>query len=460
LTVAASASKHTKDATPESGRLENRLLVSILLLGAALRVGMAFYLGNQVDPVPAAYDQVFYHDVALNLLAGRGFSFTNPPWPFIEPGAPTAYVPFLYQLFLAGVYKVAGVYPLVARIVQALMCSLLPWLVYLLTRRIVSGSSAAVPSRWQAKAGAISLTAAAITAFYAYFVFYSAALMTEGLYLLMVAASLLLTYDLAGQSMPPSIRRWAAWGLATGVTIVMRQVFMPVSAVLFLWVAWRLRGRHAPRVWLPRATVAVAVIAAVILPWTIRNYLVFDRFLLLNSQTGQVFWNANHPYLGTEFEGSPMFQIPADLEGTNEAVLDRELMKRGLQLVLDDPMRFVLLSLDRIPRYFWFWPSATSSTLSNVSRTLSFGLFVPFMIVGIVLSLREWRRWSQLYVFILLYSGIHVVSWVQVRYRMPVDLALVPFAALALVALTEYARSRSGRRVIEPAAMPGGSNGR
>jgi hypothetical protein len=450
---------------PETGRLESRVLVGILLVGAALRVGMAFYLGNQVEPIAAAYDQVFYHDVALNLLAGRGFSFTNPPWPFIEPGAPTAYVPFLYQLFLAAIYKVAGVYPLVARIVQALICSLLPWLMYLLTRRIVSGASASTASRWEGKAGAVSLAAAAVTAFYAYFIFYSAALMTEGLYLLMVATSLLLTYDLAGQG-DPSVRRWAAWGLAIGVTIVMRQVFMPISVVLFLWVVWRLWGRHSWRLWLPRAAAAGVVIAAVILPWTIRNYLVFDRFLLLNSQTGQVFWNANHPYLGTEFEGSPMFQIPADLEGVNEAVLDRELMKRGLQLVLDDPMRFVLLSLDRIPRYFWFWPSANSSTLSNVSRTLSFGLFLPFMIAGIALSLREWRRWSLLYIFILLYSGVHVVSWVQVRYRMPVDLALVPFAALALVALAEYARSRGlsraegSRRVAEPAGARGGSHDR
>jgi len=57
------------------------------------------------------------------------------------------------------------------------------------------------------------------------------------------------------------------------------------------------------------------------------------------------------------------------------------------------------------------------------------------MLAGLLLSLRQWRRWLLLYLFIAAYTFIHVISWVQIRYRMPVDVALVPFAALAVVAL-------------------------
>jgi hypothetical protein len=55
-----------------------------------------------------------------------------------------------------------------------------------------------------------------------------------------------------------------------------------------LWQAGR-------RVKVCHVALAGAVAAALILPRTVRNYLVFDRFLLLNSQAGQVLWNANHP---------------------------------------------------------------------------------------------------------------------------------------------------------------------
>ena len=89
-----------------------------------------------------------------------------------------------------------------------------------------------------------------------------------------------------------------------------------------------------------------------------------------------------------------------------------------------------------------FWPSRESSALSNLARPLSFGVFLPFMIGGLVLSARAWRRWLLLYVFIGAYTAIHLVSWVQIRYRMPVDAALVPFAALGVVALAQWLATR------------------
>ena len=178
---------------------EKKWLLLILGVGALLRVGMALYLGNRVVPTPAAYDQIFYHDLALNLLAGKGFVFTRPPWPFIQPGALTAYYSFLYPSLLAAIYFVFGPNALAARIAQALICSLLPWLMYRLVHRLLEQSPA-----WGQRAGAVALVAAAITAGYAYFVYYSAVLMTEGLYLLTVVLSLSATLELAD-------RPWS-WG--------------------------------------------------------------------------------------------------------------------------------------------------------------------------------------------------------------------------------------------------------
>jgi len=158
-------------------RSYRRWLGLIVGLGALLRLGMAIFLGNQVEPTPAAYDQIFYHDLALNLLAGKGFVFTLPPWPFIQPGEPTAFYSFIYPRFLAAVYWLFGQQPLAARIVQALICSVMPLQVYGLVRRLLAQ-----------RPESTALVAAAITAGYAYFVYYSVALMTEGLYLVLVVA--------------------------------------------------------------------------------------------------------------------------------------------------------------------------------------------------------------------------------------------------------------------------------
>jgi hypothetical protein len=407
---------------------ETRWLLLIVLGGLLLRLAAAVYLGDQVEVIPVAWDQVFYHDLALNLLAGKGFVFTQPPWPFIQPQTPTAFYSFLYPRLLAAVYWAVGPHALVARVVQAILCSILPLQMYGLVKQIMSGSRQQAAASRGSNPEAVALVTAAITAGYAYFVFYSATLMTEGLYLVLVAWALSLTLDLAEE---PSARRWAVWGLAVTLASLLRQVFMPMAALLFLYILFQARRR----VQIGHVALAGAIVAALILPWTVRNYLVFDRFLLLNSQAGQTLWNANHPDMGTDFESVAMYPIPVELEGLNEPELDSALLRLAMQNIAADPGRFVRLSLSRLLEFFRFWPAPLSSTFNNVARTASFTICLPFMVAGLVFSLRQWRRWLLLYLFIAAYTFIHAISWAGIRYRLPVDVALMPFAALAVVVL-------------------------
>jgi hypothetical protein len=188
-----------------------------------------------------------------------------------------------------------------------------------------------------------------------------------------------------------------------------------------------------------------------VLPFTVFNYSRFQRFVLLNTNAGYAFYFGNHPVYGTHFipildesSGGYSALIPKELHGMDEAALDQELLKRGIQFVEDDPGRYMLLSLSRIPVYFQFWPSAQSGLLSNIARVSSFGLLWPFMLYGLVLSFIR-RPWSVsslvsapallLQMFVIIYSVIHLLSWALIRYRLPVDAVLIVFAGLAFVDL-------------------------
>jgi len=74
-----------------------------------------------------------------------------------------------------------------------------------------------------------------------------------------------------------------------------------------------------------------------------------------------------------------------------EPALDRALYQRSLAFILADPLRFLLLSLDRVSGYFWLLPSAKSSLLSNLGRVLSFTIFLLFMLYGLWRSRHHWR---------------------------------------------------------------------
>src|SRR5512136_2400774 len=153
--------------------MQNRWLVAIIILSVFLRVAVAFYLGDIVDAPPLLTDQRSYHALGARLVSGHGFSFDRGWYPFTEPDTPTAHWSFLYSLFVAAVYGLAGVHPLAVRLVQAVAGGiLLPWLTYRLARRVFAPAPN-TPLAW------LPSLAAVFVAVYAYFALYAATLMTE-----------------------------------------------------------------------------------------------------------------------------------------------------------------------------------------------------------------------------------------------------------------------------------------
>ena len=152
--------------------------------------------------------------------------------------------------------------------------------------------------------------------------------------------------------------------------------------------------------------------------------------------------------------GTYLDLIPEELYDLDEAALDNELMQRGMQFVFDDPGRYILLSISRIPAYFKFWPSADSGLISNISRVFSFGLAWPFMLYGLIRA-PLWKRFKQtlriespsmlLYLFALIYTGMHLLTWALIRYRLPVDAVLILFAAIPIFELIERFSPKANR---------------
>ena len=142
--------------------------------------------------------------------------------------------------------------------------------------------------------------------------------------------------------------------------------------------------------------------------------------------------------MGTDWRNEiVVVPIPRELKGQNEAQLDRALTQKAIGFILADPLRYLQLSLDKAVEYFRFWPTDESSQISNLNRVLSFGIAMPFMMMGLVLSFSRWRNFSVLYLFMLIHTGIHLLSWPAARYRLPVDAVSMVFASMALLELTK-----------------------
>ena len=429
------------------GWIEQRPLSLIILISVLLRIAVAFAMGNTVVELPGIFDQVSYHNLAIRVAGGHGFSFGELWWPITPANAPTAHWSFLYTLYLTLIYLVFGPHPITARVLQAIIVGILhPYIAFHIGEKLFTKT--------------IGLVAAAITAVYVYFFYYSAALMTEPFYITAIVFSLYIAIQLAENKDKKTDTRLGIFlGISLGIALLFRQVFLLFLPFLFLWI-WIVRLRQTRSLPVVPTILSFALIFLLIFPITLYNYSRFNRFVLLNTNSGYAFFWGNNPIHGTKFipilpTATYQDLIPEDVRHLDEAALDQELLKRGIQFVMDDPKRYVLLSLSRIPPYFMFWYSPDSSLLSNISRIGSFGIFLPFMLYGLVLGVRKIlteegnRFWNfltspvgLLILFVIVYSGIHILTWTLIRYRLPVDAVLIPFAGLALVDIAERITKR------------------
>lgn len=400
------------------------LVIAVLFLGLVVRFSVSVYLGDAANPVSGAADEVSYDTLAQRVVAGSGFTFSTQWYPFTPPNTPTAHWSYLYTLYLAGVYALAGHHPLVARFLQSLLSGLGIWLAYRIGRRLFGD--------W------VGLAAATLSAGYAYLIFFNAALMTQTFYILALLMAIDRALALAHSasdvtSRASRITNWLVLGLALGIGALARQTLLLFAPILLLWLAGTLRGRVRWRYLL----IPVATIAMLVLPWTLYNYFTFHDFLLLNSNSGFWFYSSNHPSQGTNFDPNYVAPLPDSGRGLSEPAEDRLLLREGIGFIAADPVRFALLSINRTKDYFWLVPSDQSSIISNVSRLFSFTLYLPFMLFGLWLSRRRWRVCLPLYLYVAFDTGLSLMSWAAPRYRLPSDALLIVFAGLAVVNLAE-----------------------
>ena len=249
-----------------------RLILAAAVGGCVLRLAFGLLYWNAR---PLTHDEREYLALAANISAGRGFVYD----PAVESGTGQQFgrAPG-YPLFLAAIgagRTDAEATPLVVKIAQAIVGAAGVWLIGLLALR--SGGERA------------GITAAGIAAVYPSLVSMPSYVLSETLYSTMALGCALMLQDglSSATGTRPEIGRTVSAGLLAGAGALVRPamlLFLPIAAV------WLFATR--------RHRLAIAFVLAGLLPivpWTLRNIRVYDRFVLIASEGGVTFWTGNHP---------------------------------------------------------------------------------------------------------------------------------------------------------------------
>ena len=394
--------------------LRRNALLVILLSALVARVAAALVLGNTVSGLSGANDEITYSMLGQRFGAGYGMTFPVDWYPWIKANAPQSYFSYTISLFLGAIYAVFGYYPLVARLIMGLLSVLIVWLTYLIAHRLFTEC--------------IALLASAIAALYPYLIFYGVALLTETPFTLALLLAVYWSLQIKAAEQTP-ITTWVllSGSLALMVLLRMAAIFFVPLLLLWLWLTMQ-QPRRLYLLFMP-----VLVIIVAIAPLTIRNYQLWGQFNLSEAQFGHVFWNGNHPEQQWDFHPYRTFPIPPEiLASENDVTITNQLLKIGLQNVINEPLRFIFVSLARLRELFTFWPTADSGQLANLLRLLSFGWLAPLAAFGLIANRRRWRSLAPIYLFILSHTGVYAITWTMIRYRMPMEPFLIMFGAYTI----------------------------
>jgi glycosyltransferase involved in cell wall biosynthesis len=426
-----------------------------LLAGAALVRLLAFWATHAVfafETTGVIHGSGAYDLYARNLIASGVYGLT--------PGAPDAVLPPLYGVMLAAVYRIAGRAAL-GVVLFNVACDLIA---IAALRRVILR---VLPER-EALAG----VAATFVACYPYLVFQSLTVIDTSLFVAELYVLLALIAALGDRSRDRAVwRRAAAAGVVLGLSLLTRPI-LPLLVVLAIpWMARRAGWQRAAV-----SMSAMAVVAAVVLsPWVVRNYRVFGAFVPFSTNGGSNFWQGNNPetvaYLRAGFDVQWIRPDPIRAPDRLGLEADREFAARALAYLRDNPgdipalawTKFrVLWSLGVAPRRN---PAAGDAIeaygqplFERAGRTVHrvyWGALLALGLFGLVLTLRQWRDVSLLWLPPVTITIAYVVMHPSTRYRVPADPAWFAFAAVALVHLVSIVRGRR-RTTVHRAATASG----
>ncbi len=386
---------------------KNKALAIILFLALVLPLAYAF-----LYRIPPVVDAQAYDRIAVNLVAGFGFKEDRTQSYEFDTAIIRAGPG--YEFFLAGVYSVFGHYYEAVWVIQALLHAFSALLLFFICRKLFSE-----------KGELIGLIAAGLFGFHPDLIEISAMLMTETLYLFLIILTVYL-FVLAHER-PENSALSGAFGLVSGFAILTRPpVILFIPVILFAY--YRLK-RYRSAIWF------IAGLALPIVPWVVRNYLIYHQIILTTLIGEYNLWVGNTLLAnGGQISGG-FNPLTTYTETHGFFGLKAKASAEFWSFILGYPLVFIKLCLVRFVRYFslirpmgfWFYQTGLKQAVFILSSVLATIVLFITGFSGLVAGLRERRPllWY-LFIFALISPAVLIPTVVQSRYRFQV----YPFLAL------------------------------
>ncbi len=423
-------------------------LVPLLILLAAFAVRFVYL--HQIESMPTfnypIMDEKYHVDLARHINSQEG--------PVDEP----FYRAPLYPYVLAALYRITAQSLYWVRFVQILLGSFLPLLVFGLGLVLFDRT--------------VAFWSAAIAVFYPTFLYFDASLLITSL---MVLLTTLLLWQLYRLQSNLTTRDAILSGLLLSLAGLARPNILLLGPALLIWVVLIAAPRFGPkRAWLRFVLIGLTA-AVVVLPVTIRNYVVADDFVLVSWQGGFNFyvgnnrqasgWSATTAGIDPTWGGGYRDAITIAEQDEGRPLKRSEVSdywyRRAWDEIRQAPASWVALQFKKVRLFLNGYEIPNNQDIylagqfAPILRPLMFrrlvyfpyGLLAPLAVIGLVLSLGRWRTFLLVYLLMAAYVTSLLLFFVCARFRQPLIPILILFAVYGVTRLVDLLRKRQIKNV-------------
>ncbi|MCX7956842.1 MAG: glycosyltransferase family 39 protein [Endomicrobia bacterium] len=383
--------------------MKNKTLKLILIFLLSFTTRIAYLLlSDYPDKALRLYDAPSWDAVGWNFLQRGSFLEAN--------GLPTAIRPPIYPLFLSKVYFLFGRNYMIVFLLQSLISSFTNTIIFIWFCSFFDLGT--------------SFLAAVFCSIWPPFIVYSGIICSETLFMFLFIIFLVTFYK---AYMKNNLGLYFISGALLGLTNLTRStlILYPLFLLFFMYLF-----RYKIEIILKTLLIFLISIL-VILPWTIRNYRVFDRFLLVNVSAGELFWSGTYlPWDGIckhnrDEEFFRMFNLENPVDN------ERKMFREGIKNIFNNPLGFIKLSIKKFFR-FWFKPVG-EEVLRKRSKIFTYLLysvqifFVIFFWYFLLINLKN-KLHLPIIVLVLYFTIMHNLLSPIPRYRLPLELIIISFS--------------------------------
>jgi hypothetical protein len=409
------------------------IATSLTLIVAIAFVARAGFAVSQARKIPdAALAHVPFENetgsIAQAIAAGQGFSN-----PFARNTGPTAWLTPVYPWLVVLAFKIFGVFTIRA-------------FYFLVFLNIVFSSAACVPLFAVGRRIAGVAVGAAAAWLWA---IYPNAVMTPFEWIWDTSLAALLSVVLLWATMRLAesrrLRDWCWYGLLWGFVLMTNPSLGSLLPFLLGWAAYRAWWKPSPHVsgskWLlqPGAAIAIAILCCV--PWTIRNYAVFHRFVPLRSNLPLELYIGNNENYDDQRPRYPGM-VTKDRETwryikMGETPFMDEEMRKAKKFIFSHPRVEAILFYERFVAFWGGIPNPIDKFLMTDSWLVR-SLILCAIISGVGalagIAVLGWKKNDfafPLAVYPVVFPFLYYITHTSLRYRHPIDPEILLLTAIA-----------------------------